>query len=100
MGDERKIENLLKSGERVYLYFSGLDIAKSFMKQAEKEGFLVDGKRNPTECPCACVMEITKEKAIHYVGDKGYEEFFKGTKESGILRIDYRKYIADEKFIK
>ena len=95
----RTIKDLIRDGERTYVYLSDDETGKRFLQNAEKEGFTFGDGVKPTEREYATVMAIGADGTIGYVGAIGFTAFASGAAKIGkdfLVRIDYRKYICGE----
>lgn len=93
---ERTIENLTNLKGKVYVYLADERIAKSFLTNAENEGFIF-GAIKPTENGWSNIIAVEKHKQLSYVNFVGHMAF---QCPSGVVenfyRIDYKKYISGD----
>ena len=92
----RKITNLLSLGGRVWVYLSSTALAKTFLKNAEDEGFTFGDGVKPTERQTSDIFALNPELTIHYVGYMGHLAFQSPDHFIGepLTRVDYEKYLA------
>lgn len=89
--ETRKIEDLFKKNDKIYIHLKNEKIGKQFMINATKEGFrFSDGKR-PNRRKWHDIIAVFKDKTICYVGFIGH--IFLNKDSSNIPRIDYERYI-------
>ena len=81
-------ELVMKETRPVYIHTPSKALAKDFLKQAEKEGFLFgDGKR-PTKKPLDDYYALHQDLTMNYIGFVGRLKWKSGQED--ILRIEYR----------
>ncbi len=81
-------ELVMKETRPVYIHTPSKAIARDFLKQAEKEGFLFgDGKR-PTKKPWDDYFALHQDLTMNYIGFIGRLRW--KSDDDGILRVEYR----------
>ena len=81
-------ELVMKETRPVYIHTPSKALAKDFLKQAEKEGFLFgDGKR-PTKKPLDDYYALHQDLTMNYIGFVGRLKWKSGQED--ILRVEYR----------
>lgn len=81
-------ELVMKETRPVYIHTPSKALAKDFLKQAEKEGFIFgDGKR-PTEKPLDDYYALHQDLTMNYIGYIGRLRF--NSNDDGILRVEYQ----------
>lgn len=86
-------ELVMKETRTVYIHTPSIVLAKDFLKQAEKEGFLFgDGKR-PTKKPLDDYYALHQYLTINYIGFIGRLRY--NSNDDGILRVEYQDLFKD-----
>ena len=81
-------ELVMKETRPVYIHTPSKALARDFLKQAEKEGFLFgDGKR-PTKKPLDDYYALHQDRTINYIGFVGRLRY--NSNDDGILRVEYQ----------
>lgn len=92
--NERKLTNLLGSGDKLYIFLSDETTQNEFMNDAENEGFHFSDGTKPTDRKANTIMEIFDDKTICFIGFAGCMAYHHATRNGDkfIVRIDYRRY--------
>lgn len=92
--NERKLTNLLGSGDKLYIFLSDEDTQAEFMTDAENEGFCFSDGTKPTDRKANTIMAIFDDKTICFLGFVGCMAYHQATRSGDklIVRIDYRRY--------
>ena len=86
-------ELVMKETRPVYVHTPSIALAKDFLKQVEKEGFLFgDGKR-PTKKPLDDYYALHQDLTINYIGFVGRLRYI--SNDDGILRVEYQDLFND-----
>lgn len=91
----RTIEKLLDQMGRVYVYLASQEIARQFMRDAEREGFTFGDGVKPTKRKLDSIMALNHNRTINFVGYIGHMAF-QGAEKIGdakLIRVDYSEYI-------
>ena len=84
-------ELVMKETRPVYVHTPSKAIARDFLKQAEKEGFLFgDGKR-PTKKPLDDYYALHQNLTMNYIGYIGRLRY--NSNDNGILRVEYQELL-------
>lgn len=75
-----------------YVYCRSENIARRFLKDAEKEGFTFGDGIRPTERDTSDLFSIHPDLTLSYTGMAGHL-LFKNPGCGNVVRIDYGKYI-------
>ena len=86
----RKLIDLVKGKERVYINLRSEQAKIDFLKQAEAEGFRILGKL-PTECKCDNVMIIHDDYSIVRLATWGAVAPYSCSE-----RVDFEKYMRGD----
>ena len=90
----RKHEKL--STKHVYIYCRSTAIAKRFLADAEKEGFLFSDGTAPTNKDTSNLYALNDDFTICYAGLVAH--MMLGRKDVGnVVWVDYRRYVSGEK---
>ena len=62
----QKLIDLTKGEKRVFVHLNSAKDMSDFLKQAEAEGFMINGKL-PTHCKCEKIMILHRNYTISYM---------------------------------
>ena len=62
----KTIESLINASKKVYVHMSSDEVCRRFFAQAEREGFLFGGEKEPSD-----IIAVLPDKTICYVGTIG-----------------------------
>ena len=86
-------ELVMKETRPVYIHTPSKALAKDFLKQAEKEGFLFSDGKLPTKKPLDDYYALHQDLTINYIGFVGRLRF--NSNDDGILRVEYQGLFKD-----
>ncbi len=86
-------ELVMKETRPVYVHTSSIALAKDFLKQAEKEGFLFSDGKRPTKKPLDDYYALHQDLTINYIGFVGRLRYI--SNDDGILRVEYQDLFND-----
>ena len=81
-------ELVMKETRPVYIHTPSKALAKDFLKQAEKEGFLFSDGKRPTKKPLDDYYALHNDLTINYIGFVGRLRYNSNNDE--ILRVEYQ----------
>ena len=81
-------ELVMKETRPVYVHTPSKAIARDFVKQAEKEGFLFGDDKRPTKKPLDDYYSLHQDLTMNYIGFIGRLRW--ESKDDDIYRIEYR----------
>ena len=81
-------ELVMKETRPVYVHTSSIALAKDFLKQAEKEGFLFSDGKRPTEKSLDDYYALHQDLTMNYIGYIGRLRY--DSNDNGILRVEYQ----------
>ena len=81
-------ELVMKETRPVYIHTPSKALAKDFLKQAEKEGFLFSDGKRPTKKPLDDYYALHQDLTINYIGFVGRLRY--NSNDDGILRVEYQ----------
>ena len=96
----KSISELSKLEGRVYVYLSSPEICKQFFEDAEAEGFTFGDGKKPSQKQTANIIALNSNGTLNYVGANGRIAYGSGAKKVGekmIIRIDYERYVSNNK---
>lgn len=97
----RTLEKLLELDVKIYIRLDNSEMAKRFLRNAEREGFLMSGGDNPTESIPGDFYCLCHDKTLEPFGHGFAGSMVKHTVINGsvpdCVSIDYSKYISGEK---
>ena len=62
----KRLIDLTKGEKRVFIHLNNAKAMSDFLKQAEDEGFMINGKL-PTHCKCESIMILHDDYTISYM---------------------------------
>ena len=86
-------ELVMKETRPVYVYMPSKALAKDFLKQAEKEGFLFSDGKRPTKKPLDDYYALHQDLTMNYIGHIGRLRY--DSNDDGILRVEYQDLFND-----
>ena len=86
-------ELVMKETRPVYVHTSSIALAKDFLKQAEKEGFLFSDGKRPTKKPLDDYYALHQDLTMNYIGHIGRLRY--DSNDDGILRVEYQDLFND-----
>ena len=86
-------ELVMKETRPVYIHTPSKALAKDFLKQAEKEGFLFSDGKRPTKKPLDDYYALHQDLTMNYIGFVGRLRF--NSKDDGILRVEYQNLVRE-----
>lgn len=91
----KTITDLSKLDGRVYVYLNSDELARTFLENAEAEGFTFGDGILPTERQVSNIFALNSNSTINYVGINGHIAFQAADEVAGrqLIRIDYEKFI-------
>lgn len=93
---QKTLKELVQSTEkRVYVHLSDKKTAKSFIANAEKEGFKFSGGKSISEMPPDDFYALNKNLTVNYINFIGRIAYQCGA--DNILRLEYKDLLADAK---
>lgn len=96
----RTITNLYKEADTVFIRFENEAVGKRFLQDAEREGFLINGKKLPTKGSPNEVYMLDENFGIHPIsGFAIYMFYYSGISINDgktVVRINYGKYINND----
>lgn len=81
-------ELVMRETRPVYIHTPSKAIAKDFLKQAEKEGFLFSDGKKPTKRPLDDYYALHQDLTMNYIGYVGRLHWKSG--QNNILRVEYK----------
>ena len=81
-------ELVMKETRPVYIHTPSKALAKDFLKQAEKEGFLFSDGKRPTKKPLDDYYALHQDLTMNFIGFAGRLKWKSGQED--ILRVEYR----------
>lgn len=81
-------ELVMKETRPVYVHTPSKALAKDFLKQAEKEGFLFSDGKRPTKKPLDDYYALHQDLTMNFIGFAGRLKWKSGQED--ILRVEYR----------
>ena len=97
----RILEKLLELDGKIYIRLDNSETAKRFLRNAEREGFLMQSGKKPTECEPNYFYRVFHDKTIEPSGRGFAGSMYKHTIINGLVAdsfsIDYSRYISGEK---
>ena len=97
----RTLEKLLERDGKIYIRLDNSETAKRFLRNAEREGFLMQSGKKPTECEPNYFYRVFHDKTIEPSGRGFAGSMYKHTIMNGLVAdsfsIDYSRYISGEK---
>ena len=81
-------ELVMKETRPVYIHTPSKALAKDFLKQAEKEGFLFSDGKRPTKKPLDDYYALHQDLTIDYIGFVG--RLCYNSNDDAILRVEYQ----------
>jgi len=91
----RTIKNLINQNKKVYIYLKDKVIMYRFMSDAEREGITYGDGVLPTEREVEDIMSLHPDGTICFLGFAG--RIYAHCNKRNIIRIDYEKYIDNER---
>ena len=99
----RSLKSLVENEDQVWLYCGTLELQKSFLEQAEKEGFMALNGQKPTELFPSKFYGISRDMTMGYVsamcwvlsGKKpGHVIAVPSGERTEPIKVDYGKYMG------
>lgn len=92
----RRLADLLKLGDRVYVYVPAENIRRLFLQNAEAEGFTFGDGVKPTKRKAYDdIYALHSDFTISFVGFVGHMWFRQpNASQSKLVRVDYAAYLA------
>lgn len=84
-------ELVMKETSPVYIHTPSKALAKDFLKQAEKEGFLFSDGKRPTKKPLDDYYALHQDLTMNYIGYIGRLRY--NSNDNGILRVEYQELL-------
>lgn len=84
-------ELVMKETRPVYIHTPSKALAKDFLKQAEKEGFLFSDGKRPTKKPLDDYYALHQDLTMNYIGYIGRLRY--NSNDNGILRVEYQELL-------
>ena len=81
-------ELVMKETRSVYVHTPSKALAKDFLEQAEKEGFLFSDGKRPTKKPLDDYYALHQDLTMNYIGYIGRLRY--NSNDDGILRVEYQ----------
>lgn len=97
MKTKRTIRELVSTerGKRVYVYLANDRLGKSFLEQAEAEGFVFGDGAKPSERSYAEIMAVGADGTVNFVNSIGRMAFganCESVANKRLARVDFGKY--------
>ena len=86
-------ELVMKETRPVYVYTPSKALAKDFLEQEEKEGFLFSDGKRPTKKPLDNYYALHQDLTMNYIGYIGRLRY--DSNDDGILRVEYQDLFKD-----
>ncbi len=86
-------ELVMKETRPVYIHTPSKALAKDFLKQAEKEGFLFSDGKRPTKKPLDDYYALHQDLTMNYIGYIGRLRY--NSNDNGILRVEYQELFKE-----
>lgn len=87
----KTIKELANIGERVYVHLKDEETAKSFLRQAESEGFTFGDGVNPTDRHWSDLYAIHPDGTLNYVGTVGRIEYASGA--DSCIQVEFQEQL-------
>ena len=87
----KTIKELVRMGERVYIYLKDEKTARRFLREVEAEGFTFGDGVHPTDRHWSDLYAIHSDGTLNYVGAIGHVEY--GSGADSVVRIDYSQLL-------
>ncbi len=91
----RTIKELIRQNKKVHIYLKDKAIRYRFMSDAEREGITYGDGVLPTEREVEDIMSLHPDGTICFLGFAG--RIYAHYNKHNIIRIDYEKYIDNER---
>ncbi len=97
----RTLEKLLELDGKIYIRLDNSETSKRFLRNAEREGFLMSNGERPTESKIWNFYRLCHDKTIEPFGHGFAGSMVRHSIINGLqpdcISVDYSKYISGEK---
>ena len=91
----RTLEKLLELDGKIYIRLDNSETAKRFLRNAEREGFLMQSGKKPTECEPNYFYRVFHDKTIEPSGRGFAGSMYKHTIMNGLVADSFSITIQD-----